>query len=247
MSTEREHRERSVGDGPPVGRSHRLARASGSDEPLPVLRERAVELLCEHFARDSVDVNELERRLDATQRARSADELRALLDDLPGGAVALDRSPAPSEEGAADLRLAEVEPRSRSMVFALLGGSRRRGSWTPARKTSVLAFWGGVKLDYREALLAPGVTEVQVLAVMGGVDIVVPPGIRVESEGIAVLGGFDHVVRAPPGRGAPVLRLTGLAVMGGVNVSVREPGESRREATRRRRRERRRQRRREGR
>lgn len=184
-------------------------------------------LLCEHFARDSLAVEELERRIDAAHRAASVDELHFLLADLPGGATALQgANPTPRPSESSRWEKGGVEPASRGTVLAILGGARRRGSWTPARTTTVVALWGGVELDFREAHLAPGVTEVRAVALMGGVDIVVPPGVRVESDGFAVLGGFDHVVDEPPAAGAPVLHLTGGAVLGGVNVTVRRIGES---------------------
>jgi hypothetical protein len=59
----------------------------------------------------------------------------------------------------------------------------------------------------------------------------------VESNGVAILGGFEHMEDAlvSPDPDAPVLRVRGLAILGGVEVSVRYPGETPREAKRRRR------------
>jgi hypothetical protein len=71
---------------------------------------------------------------------------------------------------------------------------------------------------------------------MGGVQLIVPPSLSVEVSGTAVLGGFGHVERAPvqfdPDR--PLLRVHGLAIMGGVAVETRLAGESEMEAHRRR-------------
>jgi hypothetical protein len=96
---------------------------------------------------------------------------------------------------------------------------------------------GGVKLDFREALLPPGETEVWVFTTMGGVEIIVPPGLGVESNGIAILGSFEHRedIVMNPDPDAPFLRIKGLCLMGGVEVSIRLPGETPREAKRRRR------------
>jgi hypothetical protein len=73
------------------------------------------------------------------------------------------------------------------------------------------------------------------------VEIIVPPNLPVEADGVAIMGGFAHVDRAPadPDPAAPMLRVTGLALMGGVHIEMRLPGESPREARKRRRRERR--------
>ena len=61
---------------------------------------------------------------------------------------------------------------------------------------------------------------------MGGVEIIVPRGIRVETIGGAFMGGFaadaGDATAIDPAQ--PVLRVSGLAVMGGVDVKVRKPG-----------------------
>jgi len=122
-------------------------------------------------------------------------------------------------------------------MLAVLGGTVRKGRWIPARQNYAFSIMGGMTLDFREALLPPGETEVWVFTAMGGADIIVPPGLPVECDGMAILGGFDHredaSVSADPN--APLLRIHGLAVMGGVDVTVRYPGETNREAKRRRR------------
>jgi hypothetical protein len=131
--------------------------------------------------------------------------------------------------------------RPSSLVVSIMGGSERHGTWSVPRTLNVLAVMGGARLDLREARLPAGVIDVRVAALMGGVEIIVPPHLAVEASGSAIMGGFQHVERAPaqPDPGAPLLRVTGLALMGGVHVEMRLPGETRQDAQRRRRRERR--------
>jgi hypothetical protein len=116
-----------------------------------------------------------------------------------------------------------------------MGGATRRGRWTPARKITAVAMMGGVELDFREAVFGPGVTEVQAFAFWGGIEVIAPPDVRVECSGVGIMGGFDHrqEIAEAPADGAPVLRITGVAMMGGVDVKVRYPGESGRDARRR--------------
>ena len=78
----------------------------------------------------------------------------------------------------------------------------------------------------------PGVTEVRGFAIMGGVSVLVPPDVRVECSGIGIMGGFDHkpTVISTTDPEAPVIRVTGVAIMGGVEVTVRYPGETARDA-----------------
>jgi len=220
----------------------------GGRAPLGATRQATIDALMEHFANDALEVEEFERRLDVANAATTAAELEKLLADMPGRSNlpaapsgtsdSLDR---PSYSIASAAQVGEKE-----FVVAVLGGGSRRGRWTPARKNYAIAVMGGAELDFREAALGPGVTEVHVFSVCGGVEIIVPPGMQVETHGIALLGGFDHHgdALAAHDPNAPTLRITGFALMAGVDISVRHAGESARDARRRRRIERREQRRR---
>jgi hypothetical protein len=205
---------------------------------LGTTRQQTIDALCEHFANDVLSVEEFERRVDRVHRAESMNEIRELLADLPSGDLPArreDLAPAAIERAQASVPASRVK--ERSFMVAALGGVERKGRWIPARQNYAVALMGGVALDFREALLPPGETEVWVFTVMGGAEIIVPPGLTVESNGVAILGGFEHMEDAvvSPDPDAPVLRVRGLAILGGVEVSVRYPGETPREAKRRRR------------
>ena len=213
-----------------------------SSVPLEQDRQRAIDALSEHFAGDRLTVEEFERRVDVAHRARSHGELQSLLDDLPAGSHALSRRDVPvPAEGSSYSVADESTVKDHSVVMAVMGGTGRKGRWTPARRNLVLAVMGGAELDFREAVLPPGVTEVTVYTMWGGVEIVVPPDLHVESTGFAVMGGFEFGAeeQVPPRPGAPSLRISGVAIMGGVDITVRRPGETARDARRRRRLERR--------
>src|SRR5690606_34627709 len=122
-------------------------------------RERVIQLLCEHFAQDHLEPEELEQLLDRAHRATSLVQLDELLAGLPELST-----PAAPQVAAPPARAGAV--REQQVVVAIMGGAERKGSWTPARRNHVIAVMGGVCLDFRGASLAPGVTEVNVLAVM---------------------------------------------------------------------------------
>jgi len=210
----------------------------GALEPL---RERAVEALIEAFARDQLHDHELEERLDRAHRAASVKELKSLLQELPGGAAALvprdprgASSPAPQTGGASQgVSVASEERiRPRQTLIGIWGGSVRKGNWRPARNIDAIAVMGGVDLDFREAIFPPGVTTIRVFALMGGVDILLPPGVGLQCEVMGIMGGADAEGERPPPPGAPTVRVTGLALMGGVDVKVRPAGMTAREARR---------------
>ena len=211
--------------------------------PLGQTRQVTIDALCEHFANDVMPVEEFERRIDAAHKAANNEELRELLRDLPGGGLPVPvATPGTVPQSARGYSLIPADQvRDNGYAIAILGGQRRTGHWAPARVTTAIAFCGGAELDFREAVFGPGVTEVRVVAIWGGVEIIVPPGLNVESNGVGIMGGFDHAhdVPATAAPGAPTLRVSGIALMGGVEITVRHPGESARDARQRRRIERR--------
>jgi hypothetical protein len=211
--------------------------------PLPLnhTRQVTIDALCEHFANDVMSVEEFERRVESAHKAATAEELRALLQDLPGASnlpVVPGQPTAPAHTRDYVVTTSD-RVKERSFAVAVMGGTRRAGRWSPARNNNVIAIMGGAEIDFREAVMGPGVTEVQIFTLWGGVEVIVPPGMNVESHGIGIMGGFEHAPDRMPDPNAPTLRVTGLALMGGVEITVRQAGESARDARRRRRQERR--------
>lgn len=207
--------------------------------PIPQeRRQSAIDALVQHYAADHITVEEFERRVDVVHRTLDPAELSRLTSDLP--AIRQPTIPEP-EADRLIRRGAEVlagAVRESQTLVAIMGGVERRGTWTPARRTVVIAFMGGAELDFRDARFGPGVTEVFIFATMGGVEIIVPPDLPVDTSGIAIMGAFEHrdqhMDRVPDADGdAPGLKVRGFVMMGGVEVSVRMPGESARDASRR--------------
>jgi hypothetical protein len=214
---------------------------------LEVMRERVIQALCAHYAQDRLTVDELDSRLERAQKASSEGQLSALVIDLPG----LPDLPVPGVEhaspppAAADAGERTAAPRVPAPVdhiaredsqrlFAIMGAVNRKGSWVPPNEIECVAFWGGINLDFREAILAP-VTDVHLTVLMAGAEILVPPGVHVECSGSGIMGAFDETGadEMPPLPGAPVIRVSGFAIMGGVEISYRYPGESARDQKRR--------------
>ena len=205
--------------------------------PLQARRDETIAALCEHFSRDHLTLEEFERRLDLAHSVQTVPDLSALIQDLP--VLATPPTPAVGSTPGVGARVARHVKESNHFV-AVMGGFERRGQWQPAQKNFCYAFMGGVGLDFREALLPPGETEVTIIAIMGGAEIIVPPGLRVDCQGIAIMGGFDHYdEESRPNPEAPTLKINGFALMGGVEITVRQPGESAGDARRRRKQERR--------
>ncbi|MEG8277696.1 DUF1707 SHOCT-like domain-containing protein [Streptomyces sp. AHA2] len=198
-----------------------------TDDAVPDLRasdadrERVADILRDALAEGRLDMGEFEERLDATYRARTYGELAPITRDLPAAGVtapvvSLHKEPAagPGWQG----RIVGGEGSS-TWAVAVMSGFQRKGRWTVPRRFTCFAFWGGGEIDLREANFADREVEINAIAVMGGVDVIVPPGVEVVVRGIGVMGGFDHREEGVPGEpGAPRVIVTGFAFWGGVGV-----------------------------
>ncbi|MFF3844727.1 DUF1707 domain-containing protein [Streptomyces sp. NPDC002328] len=192
-------------------------RASDAD------RERVAEVLRDALAEGRLDMTEFEERLDATYRARTYGELTPITRDLPdaaGAALAprVSMSKDPAEPGSWGGRVVGGEGTSRWGV-AVMSGFQRKGRWTVPRRFNSFAFWGGGEIDLREADFAAEEVVLNCVAIMGGVNVVVPPGVEVVVRGLGIMGGFDHSEAGVPAeRGAPRVVVTGFAFWGGVGI-----------------------------
>lgn len=101
-----------------------------------------------------------------------------------------------------------------------MSSSKRRGSWRIDKPLGAVAVMGDVLLDLRQAeVRTGGVVDIMATAVMGNVKIIVPDGVEVELDGIAVMGDKKvQVIEAPPGTNAPLVRVTAYVLMGDVKV-----------------------------
>jgi hypothetical protein len=194
-------------------------------------RERVIATLQEHFAQDTLDVEEFERRVTLAHTAEEPEEIEKLVADLP----VLAGRPAPASTALAPA--AEVRPSD--MVTGVMSATRRAGPWNVPRRLRVRGIMSSTVLDFREARFPPGPVDIEVRATMSSVEIIVPPGLAVETRGTAIMGTFEEVERAPahPDPDAPLLRVHGLAFMSAVEVKMRLPGETGGDAYRRTRRE----------
>ncbi|WP_420633324.1 DUF1707 SHOCT-like domain-containing protein [Candidatus Palauibacter sp.] len=200
----------------------------------PAERQATVHRLCAHFARDAMTDTELERRLDLAYAARTRAELISLERDLPAleteGHPAGPPSPASASVAVDPTRTVQDS----DLIVSVWGATERKGSWIPPRQLTSISVMGGAELDFREAVFATRETSLRLLTVMGGVEILIPPGVRVEWRGVALMGGVTTPEpSAPPTPDAPVIRISGLVLMGGVEIVERLPGESAREARKR--------------
>lgn len=109
----------------------------------------------------------------------------------------------------------------RRRIRAIMGAASTRGFWRVPRHVKALAWWGHVHVDMREAAIDVPVVEISARAMMGGITITVPPGVRVEMRGSVLMGGAHNSVRsAGTDDDMPLVRVQACGLWGGVVVKV---------------------------
>jgi hypothetical protein len=170
---------------------------------VPEDREATIQRLSAAYADDHLSTEELERRVADAYSVTTHEALARLTADLPAPTgVAVTRQP--------------MVPK----VSAVLASVERRLTMAVPDGLVIRSLMGSVELDLREAGFREGVTEVQVRALMGCVEVLLPQDVEVECHGGAFLGNFVHRSAAsspdPAAASRRVVRITGRAVLGNV-------------------------------
>ena len=186
-------------------------------------RQRVAEILREAAGEGRIDLSELDERLEAAYGAKTYADLVPITADL--ARVVSAQSVTPGIE--------------RERVAAVMGSVERRGVWLVPEEFSVLCLMGGAELDLRQATFSAPEVTLTVNAFMGGAEITVNRSTHVVVQGTGIMGGFSPP-RSEAGlhltADSPVVRVRGVAIMGGVSVVRRPmPGEGIRLGWRRRR------------
>lgn len=209
-------------------------------------REDAVQRLCAAYARDQITTGELEARLERVYKSADRGQLLTVLEGLPAMQIARlgDNSPsglsaplassAPSpndsgESSSASLRsptsayssgrgLAVGEKRYASMFSEI----KKEGAWNPARKIDARCWFGSILFDLREAAIPADGIDIDIDVIAGDVKIILPPGLRADVDCSSFMGSVaDKTKEGLPG--APVIRVSGGAMMGGITVVTKAP------------------------
>jgi class 3 adenylate cyclase len=185
---------------------------TGSD-PLPGLRvseaerDKAAAELAKYCGEGRLTLEEFSQRVGVVLAAKTQADIDTVMSDMPRGAnVEVYSSPLPAS----------------GWFVAVLSGSSRKGRWRPKPKTKALAFMGGIDLDLRKAEIEGSGVVIRAIAIMGGIQIVVPEGVNVHLGGFSLMGGKDmRVADVPILPGSPVIRVQAFSLMGGVHVRTK--------------------------
>jgi hypothetical protein len=184
-------------------------RASDAD------REQAAAVINSALAEGRLSVPEHSERLDRIYQAKTQAEIVPLIDDLPvqGTAVAslprVDLAPATGRH---------------QLIIAIFGGASRKGQWHVEPNMTAVTIFGGASIDFRDVQLPAQEIRLHASCLFGGIDITVPPEMRVVDSGFALFGGRDVGSGGAETNdpNAPVLRLSGITIFGGLGAKHKQ-------------------------
>jgi len=190
---------------------------------LEAARERTIRLLTDRFADDSLDLEQFEAHLDRMYKATTVAELDGLLHDVDARTA---------RRAAAVPAYGELPAPRR--VLSIMSNTERTGRWALPRQLEVRALMSSIVLDLRETTIPAGVCEIDLLAVMANLEILVPPGVVVEDLALGVMANVENraIDEGIVPVDAPRIRITGTAVMSNVEVRMGPVGLSFRAAWR---------------
>ncbi len=151
---------------------------------------------------------ELDERLGAALTARTYGELAALTADLPTAGAA-----AAAPQQAADL-----------LEFDQWGGNvSRTGRWVTPARIQARVVGGNVKLDFTEARFSSPTLPIEANLQGGNLILVVKPGITVEANHLAMVGGNVKYGKGTDQQAPDILRVQLSGRLLGGSVVVRLP------------------------
>ncbi len=166
------------------------------------------------YAHNHISIEELEKRLDILNRSDDKTTLLSLVADLPPQQEETEQESSFYRESPGD---SENENDS---FFTILGSHTRKGEWDVPRKLDVAAILGSQLLDFREARFARGTTVIHAFAFMGSVEMKFPPGVRVTSKGVPLLGSIENKVQSEAA--GPLIHIEGFVLLGSIQAKTKK-------------------------
>jgi hypothetical protein len=174
-------------------------RASDAERDATIIRLR------DAMAEGRLTLDDFSERTDTALTALTRDQLAAVVADLPTAPAV----PAMAAQAAG------WEP----WVIGIMGSAKRTGRWRVGHQIHAVAVMGECMIDLRQGIIDASVITVDALSVMGSIEVVVPEGVEVDLGGVAIMGSKEMKMGGPPPPyGAPIVRITGLALMGSIKV-----------------------------
>jgi predicted membrane protein len=102
--------------------------------------------------------------------------------------------------------------------IAIFGGGERRVMSQEFKGGNIIAVFGGSKIDFSHANLAPGNNVIEVVAAFGGTSMLVPPDWNVKVEVFNIFGGYADKRMISQVDYNKTLVIKGVAIFGGGEI-----------------------------
>jgi Domain of unknown function (DUF1707) len=172
-------------------------------------RDATVQRLQVAFAEGRLTDGEFDERMRSALAARTHGDLDTLLTDLPAATAPV----APRAAGPVS------GPKPGKWAVAYKRGIRHAGRWRVPGTFRTLVYKGSGELDLRAAELTEPVTTIVAVAYKSDIEIIVPPGVRVEVNGLGVTRDEDWAGELAAD--APVVHIRAIAYKGLVETRTK--------------------------
>jgi hypothetical protein len=177
--------------------------AGPSDVPSDADRQAVVVTIQQAMAEDLVPFEDVDERFARVYDATTQAELRAIVDDLP------------------DLRRQPPRPEARHLApsssIKVLGDTKISGWLAVDGDISVVTLIGDVLVDLSTAEIPSDGLTITVVSLIGDVKVILPDGVRVQSQGSSLIGDSKERL-SPPLANQPTIRIKGFLAIGDVAV-----------------------------
>lgn len=172
----------------------------------------AIQQLESAYTDGRLDENELGERMALALKAKTESDLAHLLRDLT-------RTANLAQPIVVDHKLRRLK----NAAVAIFSGIELNGQFILPKEYRISAIMGGCLIDLSRARLESPYSTIHITAIMGGVQIFVPKGIRIEIDGFPIMGGISkHVADEDLPHDAPVIHLHCKAIMGGIEIITKD-------------------------
>jgi Domain of unknown function (DUF1707) len=185
---------------------HETAQGRPSMRASDQERDETVQRLQLAFAEGRLTDVEFDERMRAALAARTHADLAELLADLPTATAPVVPRPA----GPVTL------PRPGRYAVAFKNSIRQAGRWRVPGRFRALVYKGSGVIDLRAAELTEPVTAILAVAYKSDIQVIVPPGVRVEANGFGVTRDEDWADDLAAD--APVVHIRAFAYKGRVET-----------------------------
>lgn len=169
-------------------------------------RDATIQRLQVAFAEGRLADEEFDDRMRTALAARTHADLDELLADLPAATAPAAPRPAAPVAG----------PKPGRNAVAYKNSMRYSGRWRVPGRFRAIVYKGSGVLDLRAAELTEPVTSIRAVAYKSDIEIIVPPGIRVEVDGFGVNREEEWSGELPGD--APIVHVKAIAYKGRVET-----------------------------